>query len=55
VNQNLKIQTLVKVVLGYLQMHLNYTFVVVDDGLSDRTKFIISSGIHLTKTSGAKV
>ncbi len=36
--------------MGYLQTHPNYTFIFVDDGSSDRTKYIISSGIHLTKT-----
>ncbi|MGV0026101.1 glycosyltransferase [Phormidesmis priestleyi] len=38
------------VILGYLQTHPNYTFIFVDDGSSDRTKLIISSGIHSAKT-----
>ena len=38
-------------ILHYLETHPNFTFIFVNDGSSDRTKQIIASGIHLTKTA----
>lgn len=49
-NEQACIHKMVHAVLAYLQEHPNYQFIFVDDGSTDRTKSIITAGIHLAKT-----
>ncbi|MER3434680.1 MAG: glycosyl transferase [Leptolyngbya sp. ERB_1_1] len=50
-NEQACIRQTFEVILRYLETHPNFTFIFVNDGSSDRTKEIITAGIHLAKTS----
>ncbi|GAP94522.1 glycosyltransferase [Leptolyngbya sp. NIES-2104] len=49
-NEQACIRRTFEAVLRYLETHPNFTFIFVNDGSSDRTKEIITAGIHLAKT-----
>ncbi|MBD1823167.1 glycosyltransferase [Cyanobacteria bacterium FACHB-DQ100] len=49
-NEQACIRHTFEAILRYLETHPNFTFIFVNDGSSDRTKEIITAGIHLAKT-----
>ncbi|MBE9011790.1 glycosyltransferase [Pseudanabaenaceae cyanobacterium LEGE 13415] len=49
-NEQADIRRTFDAILRYLETHPNFTFILVNDGSSDRTKEIITAGIHLAKT-----
>ncbi|MGG6265819.1 glycosyltransferase [Leptolyngbya sp. AN03gr2] len=49
-NEQAHIRHTFEAILRYLETHPNFTFIFVNDGSSDRTKGIITAGIHLAKT-----
>lgn len=50
-NEQACIRRTFEAILRYLETHPNFTFIFVNDGSNDRTKEIITAGIHLAKTS----
>lgn len=49
-NEQACIRQTFEAILKYLETHPSFTFIFVNDGSSDRTKQIITAGIHIAKT-----
>jgi len=49
-NEQAYIRRTFEAILRYLETHPNFTFIFVNDGSNDRTKEMITAGIHLAKT-----
>ncbi|MCU0549145.1 MAG: glycosyltransferase [Leptolyngbya sp. Prado105] len=54
-NEQVGIQRTFEAVLQYLKTHPNFTFIFVDDGSLDRTKQMITTGIHIAKMPQIKL